>query len=179
MCVVCVGRVCRVWVVCVVLLSAMLTVYAVQNLPPGLRNRFTEFYVDELSNVEDLRTVVHSYIKGCVAQPPVDDIVNLYLAARQQSQIDLTDGANQRPHYSLRTLCRALEYALLIQPDYGFKRALYEGFSMSFLTQLNTASVPTMLTLIRKYLVMGYAVMRHSRWSASFRPSATYERHTQ
>ncbi len=89
----------------------MLTVFTVQNLPPGLRNRFTEFYVDELSNVEDLRTVVHSYIKGCVAQPPVDDIVNLYLAARQQSQIDLTDGANQRPHDSLRTLCRALEYA--------------------------------------------------------------------
>jgi len=130
--------------------------------------------VDELSDADDLSTVVHSYIKvssaecpstlfpnarthaqGCVAKPPVDDIVNLYLSARQQAQIDLSDGANQRPHYSLRTLCRALEYSLLILPDYGFKRSLYEGFCMSFLTQLNTASVPVMLSLIRRHLVKG------------------------
>ena len=34
-----------------------------KDLPPGLRNRFTEFYVDELENKEDLGIIVSSFLK--------------------------------------------------------------------------------------------------------------------
>jgi midasin (ATPase involved in ribosome maturation) len=34
-----------------------------KDLPPGLRNRFTEFYIGELLDPEDLKTVVHRYLK--------------------------------------------------------------------------------------------------------------------
>jgi len=55
-------------------------------LPPGLRNRFTEFYVDETKSIDDLRIVVESYLKAVLpstATNALDDVVNLYLAARE------------------------------------------------------------------------------------------------
>ena len=33
-----------------------------KELPPGLRNRFTEFFVDELDDEEDLKTIVIAYL---------------------------------------------------------------------------------------------------------------------
>jgi hypothetical protein len=48
----------------------------------------------------------------------------------------LTDGAGQKPAYNLRTLCRALDYARMAAPLYGLQRALYDGFSMAFMTQV-------------------------------------------
>src|SRR4051812_1853823 len=79
-------------------------------------------------------------------------IVEFYLEARQQSAVNLLDGAGQRPHYSIRTLVRALDYTRTNVAVYGFERALYEGatllldalrvqfvragFTMSFATSL-------------------------------------------
>lgn len=49
----------------------------------------------------------------------------------------LQDGANQKPSYSLRTLCRALEYCRTALPLYGMQRALLDGLKMAFMTQLD------------------------------------------
>lgn len=77
-----------------------------------------------------------------MASPPVDDIVEFYLAARQEAQATLFDGANQKPQYNLRTLSRALEYTRTALPHYGFLRSLYDGFSMCFLTLLDVSFLP-------------------------------------
>ena len=58
----------------------------------------------------------------------VESIVDFYLEARKRSAVDLLDGANQRAHYSIRTLVRALDYARSNVAVYGFERALYEGW---------------------------------------------------
>eukprot|EP01114_Cavostelium_apophysatum_P009738 TRINITY_DN2299_c0_g1_i6.p1 TRINITY_DN2299_c0_g1~~TRINITY_DN2299_c0_g1_i6.p1 ORF type:complete len:3028 (+),score=822.70 TRINITY_DN2299_c0_g1_i6:117-9200(+) len=126
-----------------------------KDLPPGLRNRFTEFYVDELDEEEDLRTLVLAYLNDLGQKIPLDDIVAFYLEARKAASTTLSDGSNHKPHYSLRTLCRALEYTKLTCRTYSFLRALYEGFCMSFLTQLNGPSMLTMERLIKKHLVKG------------------------
>ena len=123
-------------------------------MAPGLRNRFTEFFVDELDSKEDLKTVVLSYLKDIGSYSGVaDDIVAFYLEARELAHNKLTDGANHKPHYSLRTLCRSLEYVRLVVNDYGFPRGLFEGFSMSFLTQLNLQSTGMMEALLKKHLM--------------------------
>ena len=47
-----------------------------KDLPAGIRNRFTEIFVNELHDVSDLKTLVHNYLQGL--SPPgslVDDIV--------------------------------------------------------------------------------------------------------
>ncbi len=62
----------------------------------------------------------------------------------------LLDGAGARPGYSLRTLCRALEYAATATPMYGLHRALYDGFAMAFLTQLNDECAPRVEGLLQR-----------------------------
>ena len=80
-------------------------------------------------------------------------LVSVYRAARQKAHTDLRDGSNMRPHFSLRTLCRALIHAQVLAPVYSLPRALYEGVCMSFLTQLNLASYSEMRALIDKALI--------------------------
>eukprot|EP01116_Phalansterium_solitarium_P008707 TRINITY_DN2266_c0_g2_i3.p1 TRINITY_DN2266_c0_g2~~TRINITY_DN2266_c0_g2_i3.p1 ORF type:complete len:1859 (-),score=760.71 TRINITY_DN2266_c0_g2_i3:142-5718(-) len=124
-----------------------------KELPPGIRNRFTEFFVDELDNKDDLRSVVSSYLKDIAPNITVqmNSVVEFYLEARKLAHTSLADGANHKPHYSLRTLCRALDYAQRVVPDYGFDRALYEGFTMSFMTQLNASSAEIMEKALKKH----------------------------
>lgn len=66
-----------------------LTLYE-QDLPPGIRNRFTELYVDELENPEDLKIIANAYLKEITHDPPVNDIVNFYLAAKKEAATSLS-----------------------------------------------------------------------------------------
>lgn len=63
------------------------------------------------------------------------------------------DGAGSRPSYSLRTLCRALDYARSSAPHYGLQRALYDGFAMAFATQLAPDSEPRLEALLHHFLI--------------------------
>jgi midasin (ATPase involved in ribosome maturation) len=78
-------------------------------------------------------TVVSLAISGC-------QIVDLYLDARAAANDSFLDGAGQRPQWSLRTLARALEYALAAMPAYGLQRALYDGFCMTLVTMLQVGA---------------------------------------
>lgn len=62
-------------------------------------------------------------------------------------------GANQRPHYSIRSLVRSLEYCKLNAHIYGFIRSLYDGFIISFQMPLDSSSKQLVGNLIEKYLL--------------------------
>lgn len=123
------------------------------DLPLSLKNRFTEFHIDELTNTEDLHSFVYRYLEGSMPCPPVGDIVNFYKQAQQEADTRLFDGANQKPRYSLRSLAWALEYTLSAMPLYGFSRALYDGICMTFLTLLDRPSSAIMENLISSWLL--------------------------
>ncbi|XP_042842742.1 midasin [Panthera tigris] len=126
-----------------------------RNLPPGIRNRFTELYVEELESKEDLQILIVDYLKGLsVNKITVQGIINLYTALRKDSGTKLVDGTGHRPHYSLRTLCRALRFAAS-NPCSNIQRSLYEGFCLGFLTQLDRASHPVVQKLICQHLISG------------------------
>lgn len=65
----------------------------------------------------------------------------------------LQDGAGHKPAYNLRTLCRALEYAASATPTYGLQRSLWDGFAMSFLTQLDPPSGARLERLMQQHLL--------------------------
>jgi midasin len=124
-----------------------------KDLPPGLRNRFTELYVDDVLVESDLQTIVRSYLGDL----PVDAalIVDFYMRARELARTELADGANQAPHFSLRTLCRSLVYVARNAQRCGTELSLYEGFGMSFLTQLNRRSYDTLLAMLSRVFKRG------------------------
>jgi midasin (ATPase involved in ribosome maturation) len=112
-----------------------------KELPESLRNRFTEFYVEELVDSKDLHIIVSNYLKD-IADAPISDIVNVYLGCRQAASISLSDGAGQSPRYSLRSLTRSLKAALTFLKSgmRPFRRCLYEGFLLNFHSMLNEKS---------------------------------------
>ncbi|KAK6432457.1 AAA ATPase midasin, partial [Oleoguttula sp. CCFEE 5521] len=115
-----------------------------KDLPPGIRSRFTELYVESPDrDLKSLQSIVRSYLRDDAAgdESVAHDVSVLYqkiigLAGQNM----LVDGAGQKPHFSLRTLTRTLSYARYIAPQCNLRRALYEGFQMSFLTFLDAES---------------------------------------
>ncbi|NXU56757.1 MDN1 protein, partial [Turnix velox] len=126
-----------------------------RNLPLGIRNRFTELYVEELRNEGDLQVLIMDYLRGLnVNKSTVQGIVKFYLSVRKEAEAKLVDGTGHRPHYSLRTLCRALRFAAS-NPCSSIQRSLYEGFCLSFLTQLDRGSHPIVQKLICQHIISG------------------------
>jgi midasin len=128
-----------------------------RDLPIGLRSRFTEIYVESPDrNRNDLLAVIKAYLKMTSSQDDkvANDVASLYMETKRRAEDrELVDGANQVPHFSLRTLTRVLGYVSEIAPSYGLRRALYEGYAMGFLTLLNGESERLLMPLIHHYLL--------------------------
>ena len=128
-----------------------------RDLPVGLRSRFTEIYVQSPDrSFDDLLAVIKAYLKGTNNNDDraAHDIARLYMnTKRLADEKCLVDGANQVPHFSLRTLTRILSYVADIAPLYGLRRALYEGFAMGFLTVLDQDSQLVLTSLINHHLL--------------------------
>lgn len=124
-----------------------------KSLPPLVRDRFTEFWVNEPSDTGDLMTIISQHLGPLAFQVPIENIVNLYTIVKQKSMSTLQDGGGTRPIYNLRTLTRALEYARNMADIYGTRRALVDGFSMSFQTQLDNPSSQELDKLIALHLL--------------------------
>jgi midasin len=117
-----------------------------KDLPLGIRSRFTEVYVDSPDrDIKSLLSIVQSYLPDDMGHL-VGDVTNLYREIQSLADANsLVDGAGQKPHFSLRTLTRTLTYARDVAAPIGakdgvYRRALYEGFHMSFLTLLDSVS---------------------------------------
>ncbi|KAH8163567.1 hypothetical protein CIB48_g4679 [Xylaria polymorpha] len=128
-----------------------------RDLPLGLRSRFTELYVGSPDkDLKDLLHIIKTYLSGKSAKDDqaADDIGRLYLNTKRRAEEKrLVDGANEVPHFSLRTLTRVLTYVNDVSPFYGLRRSLFEGFSMGFLTLLDRASEETLVPLIHHHLL--------------------------
>ncbi|RDA83003.1 hypothetical protein CP532_4393 [Ophiocordyceps camponoti-leonardi (nom. inval.)] len=128
-----------------------------KDLPVGIRSRFTELYVRSPdADHKDLLTIVKAYLGSSSTKidQAADDITRLYLNTKRMAEEKrLVDGANEVPHFSLRTLTRVLSYVTSIAPFYGLRRALFEGFSMGFLTLLDKSSETMLLPLIHHHLL--------------------------
>ena len=125
------------------------------DLPPGLRNRFTEFYVDEITDPADIKMLVTDYLQRLsLPAKNITNIVNFFQTAKTAARARLTTGTGERPTFSLRTLCRALRVANR-NPCSNVPRSLHEGFSLSFLTELDRDSHTFLNDLLEKYILVG------------------------
>ncbi|SJM84125.1 related to Midasin [Zygosaccharomyces bailii] len=128
-----------------------------RDLPPGIRSRFTEIYVHSPDrDITDLLSIIDKYIRNYSTSDEWvgNDVAELYMEAKKlAANNQIVDGSNQRPHFSIRTLTRTLLYVCDIVHIYGLRRALYDGFCMSFLTLLDRESEATLEPIINKYTI--------------------------
>ena len=98
------------------------------DLPAGIRNRFTEVVVDEMTDTQDIRMLVQDYLQGlALPAKQISGIVQFYSAVRTAASTSLVTGEGRRPTFSLRTLCRALKVAAR-NPCGSVRRSLLEAF---------------------------------------------------
>ncbi|XP_064402600.1 midasin-like isoform X2 [Halichondria panicea] len=124
------------------------TDFGKKSLPYSVRNRLTEFYVDEVQDSSDLRLLVHTYLQS--VSPPsklVEGIIKLHLSMKKLAESRLQDGTGRKPNYSLRNLCRALTYCRQMFCG-SLLRSAYEGFCMSFLSEVRGDYHPLIMSLI-------------------------------
>jgi midasin len=127
-----------------------------RELPYTFRSRFTECFVDDLMDDDDLRLFVSKYLDGLhAAKGVIDNIVRFYKAAKKEAEEKLQDGANQKPQFTLRSLSRALGYVKTAEKIFGFRKSLYDGFCMFFLTMLDVPSAKIIKNLIVSLLLNG------------------------
>ncbi|GAC77348.1 translation initiation factor 2C [Moesziomyces antarcticus T-34] len=144
-----------------------------KDLPASLRSRFTELYVPSPdADREALTAIVDKYIgeHALGDRGAVMDVAECYTEIRRLAQQhQLADGANQRPHYSIRTLSRALTFATDIVPQYGLRRSLWEGFIMAFTLLLDEASARLVRGIIERHTL---SKAKNARSIATYVPPA-------
>ena len=151
-----------------------------RDLPPAFRARFTELYVPSPdADREALVSIVAQYIGEASVgdRAAVLDVAEWYTAVRKQAQAhELADGCNERPHYSIRTLARALTFAAALVPQYGLRRGLAEGVTMAFGMLLDAKSADKLYAATEQHLLARARDRR--RLAPSFRPPAPSTEHT-
>ncbi|EXJ89149.1 hypothetical protein A1O3_02213 [Capronia epimyces CBS 606.96] len=128
-----------------------------RDLPLGLRSRFTEIYVPSGdSNLDDLTKIIRAYLGSQLDNDKraALDLAHAYMDLKQLNQESkLTDGAGDVPHFSIRSLVRCLMYVSQHSASHGLRRAMYEGFAMSFFTVLSKSSEILAAPSLEKHLL--------------------------
>ncbi|CAE6410298.1 unnamed protein product [Rhizoctonia solani] len=128
-----------------------------KDLPPNIRSRFTELYVPPPdADEEALRSMVQQYIGHCSLgdKIAITDVADFYIAAKRLTTTrQLADGQNHVPHFSMRTLARALTFASDLAPTMNLRRALWEGVTMAFMMTLDTKSAEILRSAAEKHIL--------------------------
>lgn len=143
-----------------------------KDLPPNLRVRFTELYVPPPDDDrEALTTIVAQYLGDGAAgdRAVIMDVVEMYSTLKRLSASkEIVDGSNTAPHFSMRTLARALMFAVETAPIFGLRRGLWEGCLMAFTMALDLDSAQKAHAVCEKYLL---SPMKNARAVLSQIPS--------
>ncbi|KAF7795347.1 hypothetical protein EIP86_006504 [Pleurotus ostreatoroseus] len=152
-----------------------------KDLPPNIRSRFTEIDVPPPdADKETLLSIVTQYIGHCAVgdMGVIMDVAEFYTATRTLAERrELADGTNHRPHFSMRTLARALTFASDLASAYSLRRSLWEGCLMAFTMSLDDSGAKIVTSLAQKYILSG---VRNPRSLLSKEPAIpTSRRHEE
>ncbi|CAF1553476.1 unnamed protein product, partial [Adineta ricciae] len=131
-----------------------------RDIPIGIRNRFTELFVDECEDRSEYTIIVDKYLNQTnIPKEYIDRIVTFYIDIQMKVKNFLLTSSSTSNNriavtYSLRTLCRALRYiATTNWSGKSYTRALYEGFCLSFFSQLDRSYYHEVQKLIHQIIL--------------------------
>ncbi|CAM4775034.1 unnamed protein product [Rotaria magnacalcarata] len=131
-----------------------------RDIPIGIRNRFTELFVDECDDRSEFMIIVEKYLHQTnIPKEYIDRIVTFYIDIQTKVKnflLTSSSTSNNRISitYSLRTLCRALKYIATTQwSGKSYSRALFEGFCLSFFSQLDRSYYHDVQKLIHQIIL--------------------------
>ena len=131
-----------------------------RDLPPVMRSSFTELWVPAPdADREALLAIIGqriSHIALADGRSVIADVADFYESMRKLSGArQISDGSNQRPHFSMRTLTRALTFATDVHTSFGLRRAIWEGCLMAFTMTLDARSAELVRPIAERHLLSG------------------------
>jgi midasin len=131
-----------------------------RDLPPVMRASFTELWVPAPDADREALLAIVSQRIGHIAladgRSVMADVADFYENMRRLSETrQISDGSNQRPHFSMRTLTRALTFAVDVHASFGLRRAIWEGCLMAFTMTLDARSAELVRPIAERYLLSG------------------------
>ncbi|KAF5382460.1 hypothetical protein D9615_002742 [Tricholomella constricta] len=148
-----------------------------KDLPPNIRSRFTEIDVPPPdADRETLLSIVSQYIGANAVgdKGAIMNVAEFYAAVKDLAEKrQLADGSNHRPHYSMRTLARALTFASDTASMFGLRRAIWEGCLMAFTMVLDPPSAELVTALAQRHLLAG---VRNPRSMLTKEPQVPHSR---
>ena len=130
-----------------------------KDLPSPIRSRFTEIDVPSPdADKATLLAIVSQYVGHIAVSDKriIMDIAEFYTSVKHIAECrEIADGANHRPHFSMRTLVRALTFAADTASTYSLRRSVWEGCLMAFTMALDGKSSEAVEGLARKHLLSG------------------------
>lgn len=151
-----------------------------KDLPPNIRSRFTEIDVPPPDADKDtLLSIINQYIGACAVGDKgiVMNVAEFYMAVKDLAEKrQLADGANHRPHFSMRTLARAMTFAADMASMYSLRRSVWEGCLMAFTMVLDPPSAEIVTGLMHKHLLVGVG---NSKSMLRARPSVPHGRSSE
>ena len=148
-----------------------------KDLPPNIRSRFTEIDVPPPDADRDtLLSIVAQYIGPSAVgdKGAIMNVAEFYAAVKDLAEKrQIADGSNHRPHFSMRTLARALMFASDTVGVFGLRRAIWEGCLMAFTMVLDAPSMELVMSLAQKHLLVG---VRNPRSMLMKEPSVPHGR---
>ncbi|OIR57686.1 MAG: midasin [Amphiamblys sp. WSBS2006] len=128
-----------------------------RDLPATVRTKFSEFFYSEADDRSELEAIVLFRLKRYAGKEFLSArVCDVYFALREcAGNGALVDGLGRRPHYSLRTLSRALVLAdrLYRQPEE--KKSVFDGLCVFFCSMLGEESKKSAEKTIRQALGYG------------------------
>lgn len=130
-----------------------------KDLSPNIRSRFTEIDVPPPDADKDtLLSIVTQYIGASAVgdKGAIMNVAEFYAAVKDLAEKrQIADGSNHRPHFSMRTLARALTFASDTTGMFGLRRAIWEGCLMAFTMVLDAPGMELVTSLAQKHLLVG------------------------
>eukprot|EP01022_Parablepharisma_sp_SALTPOND_P017058 TRINITY_DN2645_c0_g1_i1.p1 TRINITY_DN2645_c0_g1~~TRINITY_DN2645_c0_g1_i1.p1 ORF type:complete len:5413 (+),score=668.55 TRINITY_DN2645_c0_g1_i1:2932-19170(+) len=112
-----------------------------RQLPVQIRSKFTEIFMGDLEDESDILYLIRYLTMELNDDKLVNGLTQFYLGIKQAAnQMQLQTVNNKKPTFSVRNLCRAIEFIRKAVGGYGLPKAIQDGIEVCLLSQLSPAS---------------------------------------
>ncbi|CRG95848.1 dynein-related AAA-type ATPase, putative [Plasmodium gallinaceum] len=127
-----------------------------KELPFIIRNKFTEIFVDEILEYDDVEMIVKYFLKDVTCDNVlIKNITNCYLEIKKESLKNMNNSENKQISFSTRNLVRAINYAIYVHKrkfrPLPLQTAINHGFICNFLSCLNYDNQKVIENIFNKY----------------------------
>lgn len=113
-----------------------------KRLPIELRNLFTEFFIPEIKEFHDIKTLVKTYVGDYLDDKLITEISKFYMFIKEKQNLNQIYKANSsKSAFSLRNLSRTLLSIRSAIEFYDSQTSITEAFEMNFFSQLSEESI--------------------------------------